>query len=437
MARLQTAFKTESGKDALTDGDSFFCKDNLFLVAEGVGGDYLGEMAKDAAYKGIPTRFFNHLSKEHSPGAALVSALTEVNNEMLIERKKIGKKMAASVSVVYVSGKMMYFCHLGDSRIYCLQRGEIVQLTRDHTVGEEDSYAEMEGRDPRLLRALTDGLGIHEAPDIKVKTFALRDNDVILMTTEGLTRYLSNMQILKLSMKQNGVKKLAARLLEEAKRKGARDSMTLGIIRFKEFPVPVNRRVVAGTAMVVAVALLGGYALRSGQKPVPQIDQKGRETLVLPEEKERKPQPSKPEEAVKGSAPAAKAAQQPEENTRKEPSMDQEVHRFLREWKTAWENTAGSEANIAAFMAFYSDDFHSQGLNKDGWREEKADRNKKKQWIKIELRGITIGVVGSDNRLQVRFVQEYKSSNFSVSTNKSLLLKKGNSGWKIVSETTF
>jgi len=392
-------------------------------------------MAKEAAYKGIPTRFFNHLSREHSPGAALVSALTEVNNEMLIERKKIGKKMAASVSVVYVSGKMMYFCHLGDSRIYCLQGGEIVQLTRDHTVGEEDSYAEMEGRDPRLLRALTDGLGIHEAPDIKVKTFALRDNDVILMTTEGLTRYLSNMQILKLSMKQNGVKRLAARLLEEAKRKGARDSMTLGIIRFKEFPVPVNRKVVVGTAMVVAVALLGGYAFKSGRKPVPQIDQKARETLAPSEEKERKPQPSKPEEPVKGSAP--KAAPQPEESTRKEPSMDQEVHRFLNEWKIAWENTAGSEANMAAFMAFYSEDFQSQGLNKDGWREEKTDRNRKKQWIKIEIKEITIGAPVSDNRLEVRFLQEYESSNFSVSTNKSLLLKKGDSGWKIISEKTF
>jgi len=431
MARLQIAFRTESGKDALTDSDSFFCKDNLFLVAEGVGGDYLGEMAKETAHNGIPSRFFDHLSKERSPGAAMISALKEVNKEMLLERKKIGKKMAASVSVVYISGKIMHFCHLGDSRIYCLQRGEIVQLTRDHTVGEENAYAEMGGRDPRLLRALTDGLGVHDNPDIKVKTFALADKDVILMTTEGLTRYLSNMQILKLSMKQNGVKRLAARLLEEAKRKGARDSMTLGIIRFKEFPIPVSRRVATGAAIAVALAMLGGYALRSDRESLKSPDQTAGEAVAVP--KTTVPAPSPPA-AAKGPAPAPKPAGRAEESSRRTPTLGQEIQQFLKEWKTAWENTAGPEGNIAAYMAFYSEEFHSQGLNKNGWKEEKAERNKKKQWIKVELKGISVGDLGQDNRLEVRFLQEYKSSNFSVSTNKSLLLKKGSSGWKIVSE---
>ncbi|RJR35513.1 MAG: serine/threonine-protein phosphatase [Desulfobacteraceae bacterium] len=433
MARLQIAFRTESGNDALTDSDSFFCKDNLFLVAEGIGGDYLGEMAREAAHKGIPSRFFNHLSKERSPGAAMISALKEVNKEMLLERKKIGKKMAASVSVVYISGKIMHFCHLGDSRIYCLQRGEIVQLTRDHTVGEENAYAEMGGRDPRLLRALTDGLGIHENPDIKVKTFALADKDVILMTTEGLTRYLSNMQILKLSMKQNGVKRLAARLLEEAKRKGARDSMTLGIIGFKEFPIPGSRRVATGAAVVVALALLGGYALKPDRKSLQSPEQTAKEAVATPATTVPQPLPSPPA-AAKGPAPASKPNARAEEGGRKAPALDQEIRQFLREWKSAWENTAGPEGNIAAYMDCYSEEFNSQGMNKNGWKEEKAERNKKKQWIKVELKGMLIGEPGSDNRVEVRFLQEYKSSNYSVSTNKSLLLKKGNSGWKIVAE---
>jgi hypothetical protein len=292
----------------------------------------------------------------------------------------------------------------------------------------------MGGRDPRLLRALTDGLGIHENPDIKVKTFALGDKDTILMTTEGLTRYLSNMQILKLSMKQNGVKRMAARLLEEAKRKGAQDSMTLGIIRCTELPIPINRRVAAVGAIVIALALLGGYALKSDREPVLPIAETGGETLVLPEKTDRKPPASKPSESVKGSASMSKTVRESEENTRKERSPDQEIHQFLKEWKTAWENTAGSEGNIAAYMALYSEDFHSQGLNKNGWREEKGERNKRKQWIKVELKGITIVQPGSDNRLEVRFHQEYKSSNFSVSTNKALILKKENAGWRIITE---
>jgi PPM family protein phosphatase len=148
MTRLQIAFRTESERDAQAESESFYCKDNFFLVAEGMGGDYLGEMARETAKQGISSSFFKHLKKEQSPGVAMVSALREVNEEMLEESGKIGKTMAASVSAVYISGRIMYFSHLGDSRIYCLQGGEIVQLTRDHTLGEEDSFAEMGGGIP-------------------------------------------------------------------------------------------------------------------------------------------------------------------------------------------------------------------------------------------------------------------------------------------------
>ena len=85
-------------------------------------------------------------------------------------------------------------------------------------------------------------------------------------------------------------------------------------------------------------------------------------------------------------------------------------------------------------MSFYSDDFESQGFDKNGWRKGKAERNKKKQWIKIELREISIRDATPDNRVEVRFHQDYRSSNFSATTGKSLLLKKGSAGWKIVSE---
>lgn len=432
MARLQIAFRTERGKDSVTESESFLCKENLFLVAEGVGGDYLGEVARETAYKGISSHFFNHLSKERSPGSALVSALKEANEEMLREGKKTGKKIAASVSVIFISGKIMYFSHLGDSRIYCLQRGEIVQLTRDHTVGEEDSYAEIGGGDPRILRALTDGLGIHEKPEIKVKTFALGDDDIILMTTEGLTRYLSNMQILKLSMKQNSVKKLAARLIDEAKRKGARDIMTLGIIRFKELPIPFNRRVAAFSALLLALAFVGGYAVKSRHESRPPEEK----IQAEPARKQPARKSSEPRNAEPVRAPSSHhgTTHPAEETTRKEIPLKQEIHLFLKEWKTAWENTAGPEGNIAAYMSFYSEDFRSEGLNKTAWRQTKAERNKKKQWIKVELKEIFIGEPGPDNRLEVHFLQGYKSSNLSVSTSKSLILKRENNGWKICSE---
>lgn len=417
------------------ESESFLCKDNLFVVAEGVGGDYLGEMAKEWACKGISSSFFKRLSEERSPGIALLNALKDVNEELLQERKKVGKKMAASVSVAYIPSKIMYFSHLGDSRIYCLHKGEIVQLTKDHTVGQEDPLAEIGDRDPRFLRALTNGLGIHERPDIKVKTFALEENDIILMTTEGLTRYLSNMQIQKLSLKQTALKKLSRRLLEEAKRKGARDSMTLGVMRFEKFPFLFDRRMMAASGLALLVlALLLGYRARHGQDSPLSLPEPLKEAPVATEKSAGKPPTPNATQSRPLADKKVKAAR-PRELPKKETApLVQEIRAFVDRWKDAWEDSAGPKGDMDGYLSFYSEDFRSQGLDKRGWRKEKSERNRKKQWITIELKDIAIRELSQDGLVEVRFLQDYRSSNYSLKSGKNLLLRREGPGWKILSE---
>jgi len=154
------------------------------------------------------------------PGYAIIHALRKANEGVHKERAKLGRKMAVSVSVVYVRDRVMYFTHLGDSRIYCLQDGKLNQLTRDHTLKEEDGFEKDRFSDPRLMKALTEGLGIHQLPSIKVKKFPLRQKDLILMTTEGLTTHVSNREILDLSSKAKDPEKLCNQLIDLASKKG-------------------------------------------------------------------------------------------------------------------------------------------------------------------------------------------------------------------------
>jgi len=163
MSNLQIAFKTDKGSYDGKVKDSFFQKDNLFIMAEGVGGESLGETAKELSCQVIDKSFFAHLSKGHSPGEALIFALKEANKEIIKERKKIRKKIAVSVSVVYIKDKIMYFTHLGDSRIYHIQRGTISQLIRDHTLLEEKGITEKRSPDSRSRQARGTGGGIRGA----------------------------------------------------------------------------------------------------------------------------------------------------------------------------------------------------------------------------------------------------------------------------------
>ena len=81
MSNLQIAFKTDEGRYDGKVEDSFLYKDNLFIVADGVGGEYLGETAKELSCQVIDKSFFAHLSKGYFPGEALIFALKELRRE--------------------------------------------------------------------------------------------------------------------------------------------------------------------------------------------------------------------------------------------------------------------------------------------------------------------------------------------------------------------
>ena len=114
--------------------------------------------------------------------------------------------------------------------------------------------------------------------------------------------------------------------------------------------------------------------------------------------------------------------------------IDARVHTFLSEWKTAWEMSAGDKGDITKYISLYSDDFKSGGLDKKGWASDKSRKNKRKKWIRIELRDIRISDPDKNNKIEVSFSQDYRSSNFSVVSDKKLLLKKAGNSWVICSE---
>ena len=78
-------------------------------------------------------------------------------------------------------------------------------------------------------------------------------------------------------------------------------------------------------------------------------------------------------------------------------------------WKTAWENSAGTNGDIETYMSFFSDDFSAGGLDKNGLKKDKREKNIRKDWIQIGLNNINISGPLEDNRFEVSFIQDYQS----------------------------
>lgn len=189
-------------------------------------------------------------------------------------------------------------------------------------------------------------------------------------------------------------------------------------------PRPENNRIkkirplyLVGAVLIVAAALTF-ITLKPQQAPTPD---KSAETETL--HKIVRPVPPPPIQSRE-----AQPAQPIPAGIRK----SDEVEAFLMKWKTAWENTAGKGGDMETFMSFYSDSFNSNGMTKNEWQNDKAQKNSLKEWIRLELKNIHIAVPVPDNRTEVSFLLAYSSSNYSDETYQALILKKEAGNWKII-----
>ena len=115
----------------------------IFIVIDGVGGQAAGEKAAETALAKIRER----LEDESGPIEERIrEAIVRANDEILrlASLRPEWKGMACVLTVAVVDGPDVVVGHVGDTRLYRIQRGRIEKLTRDHSpVGEREDSGEI------------------------------------------------------------------------------------------------------------------------------------------------------------------------------------------------------------------------------------------------------------------------------------------------------
>ena len=145
--------------------------------------------------------------------------------------------------------------------------------------------------------------------------------------------------------------------------------------------------------------------------------------------------PSKEEKRATQLAPVIESPADKAKPAQADPpvtSASVEIAEWLLEWAVAREKCAGIQGDMATFMSFYSDDFRSKGLDKNKWQQDKLEKNRRKEWIRIKLDNINVAGPLGNGHFEAKFRQVYKSSNYTDISNQILILKKETSGWKII-----
>jgi len=118
------------------------------------------------------------------------------------------------------------------------------------------------------------------------------------------------------------------------------------------------------------------------------------------------------------------------------PETEKSLLEFLRQWKKAWENTAGPSGDIASYISFYSGHFSARGLDRNGWKQDRRVKNSKRPWIRGRLIDVKIRMAPSDDSVILNFFLEYVSPNYTEVLDKTLAVRKHSEGWKIVREVS-
>ena len=107
------------------------------------------------------------------------------------------------------------------------------------------------------------------------------------------------------------------------------------------------------------------------------------------------------------------------------------VQSVIDEWKSSWENK-----DMKKYFSFYIDDYSSKYFNNNElWKKDRKKRIENKSSIEIKITDLNITFNIEKNEIAiVKFIQNYKSEQYSDEVVKNILLIKENFNWKIFSE---
>ena len=211
----------------------------LFVVCDGMGGMAAGELASGTAVREL-VECFTSTDGGAPVEERLYDAIMQANRTVyaLAEGDAELKGMGTTLVAACVEGDKLVIGNVGDSRAYFLRNGACVQITLDHSFVAEQvrsgaMSAEQAGASP-LQSLLTRAIGQAETVEPDIFTAPLEPGDLLLLATDGLSRYANAETIAGILLSSSTLEQACQGLIDCAKSQGAVDNVTCLLIQAAE-----------------------------------------------------------------------------------------------------------------------------------------------------------------------------------------------------------
>jgi protein phosphatase len=240
MMLLKHGVATDTGNVRPQNEDAYVASDQLFAVADGMGGHNAGEVASALA---------TTLLLERAVGQTLtpewfVEAITSINRTIhesaaeSTERRGMGTTICA-LALVKPQGEItepqqVALANVGDSRIYLARAGTFRQLSVDHSYVQElvteGLITEEEARVHPRRNIVTRALGIDDRVSVDSWLIPLFAGDRFILCSDGLVDEVPTADIAAIVAEQREPQIIADALVALAKRNGGRDNITVVVV---------------------------------------------------------------------------------------------------------------------------------------------------------------------------------------------------------------
>lgn len=250
--RARAAGISDVGLQREHNEDSFTILDDheLFIVADGMGGHRAGDVASRIATDSIAEFFRATANEDVTWPFHFDSRLSEEENRLLtgirlanrqIFERSLQSRDCQGMGTTVVGAlfsrkkKKMFIGHVGDSRAYRVRDGNIVQMTRDHSLVNDYLLAmpelTEEQRNELPKNVITRALGMQDQVTVDLQSDDAKPGDMYVLCSDGLSGMIEDDEIMEVVSSTDDLEEACRRLITLANEHGGEDNITAVLVR--------------------------------------------------------------------------------------------------------------------------------------------------------------------------------------------------------------
>ena len=225
--------RTHMGRVRVSNQDTvlFYPQNNLFGVADGMGGHNGGDTAS-----GMAVDIVLRSLKDAKPSKDLLRLAVEFANREIYRRQLTETElngMGTTFTALWKKEQRFIVAHVGDSRAYLLRKKNLRQVTEDHSLVEEmvkkGSITEDEARISPYRNIITRAVGTDTRVDVDLYETDMQRGDRWLICSDGLNEHVDD-DTIRTILVNNSLGDAADLLLNTALENGGSDNISVVLV---------------------------------------------------------------------------------------------------------------------------------------------------------------------------------------------------------------